>query len=254
MAVSLRGKVHNFASTHIPPPEITVQREDDGFSRFLDEMTGKKKQAGKPADEKETLELAARAKAGDMEARDTLVFRNMPLVIHVAKAFRHRGVEFGDLVSQGVLGLIKGITSYTPGSASFGWYIALQIRYAIAKSLSRKRLDTVSLEETMENHDGESGIILGVDEKTLDSENRFLGGMDDRNRVREIVEFVNGLPIRPFYKEVFFASYGLDDGSMEMSGSGRLAGRFGVTPNRIRQIRGDVERRVVRKFGRQKPD
>lgn len=50
--------------------------------------------------------------AGDEEARNILIERNLRLVAHVCKKYSTTNVEQDDLISIGTIGLIKGIKSY----------------------------------------------------------------------------------------------------------------------------------------------
>ena len=47
-----------------------------------------------------------------LDAKNTLISRNLRLVAHVAKKFTVKGIEQDDLISIGTIGLIKGISSY----------------------------------------------------------------------------------------------------------------------------------------------
>ena len=60
-------------------------------------------------EEKKYLQLL---KAGDEEARNILIERNLRLVAHVCKKYANSNVEQDDLISIGSIGLIKGINSF----------------------------------------------------------------------------------------------------------------------------------------------
>lgn len=63
----------------------------------------------KAEEEKMYLE---RYKAGDEEARNILIERNLRLVAHVCKKYNNSNVDNDDLISIGTIGLIKGINSF----------------------------------------------------------------------------------------------------------------------------------------------
>ncbi len=65
----------------------------------------------------ENAELLCRIRAGDKEALDILVERNLGLVKKAARHFVGRGTEYEDLVQIGVIGMIKAARSFDP---SFG--------------------------------------------------------------------------------------------------------------------------------------
>ncbi|HHY90650.1 MAG TPA: RNA polymerase sporulation sigma factor SigF [Clostridiales bacterium] len=63
-------------------------------------------------DHEETLELIRKAQAGDKEAQNLLVTRNLGLVRSVLKRFANRGYEKEDLYQLGCIGLIKAIEKF----------------------------------------------------------------------------------------------------------------------------------------------
>ena len=54
----------------------------------------------------EEIALAKRIEDGDVDALNTLVERNLPLVIYIAKKHKSRSVSFDDMVAEGNIGLI----------------------------------------------------------------------------------------------------------------------------------------------------
>jgi RNA polymerase primary sigma factor len=62
----------------------------------------------------EEAELGARALAGDSEARDLLVTKNLRFVITVAKKFQGRGRNLLDLINDGNIGLIMAAERFDP--------------------------------------------------------------------------------------------------------------------------------------------
>ena len=61
-------------------------------------------------DEEDTM-LKALAK-GDSNARQTLVERNLRLVVYIAKKFENTGIGIEDLISIGTIGLMKAINTF----------------------------------------------------------------------------------------------------------------------------------------------
>lgn len=66
----------------------------------------------KPLSQNEEAELLAQMSAGDEEARNVLIERNLRLVAHIVKKFDKKGEDLEDLISIGTIGLIKAINTY----------------------------------------------------------------------------------------------------------------------------------------------
>ena len=60
-------------------------------------------------DEKETLALLRRAKAGDNEAKETLLTHNTSLLKSILKRYLNKGVEYDDLFQLSSMGFLKAI-------------------------------------------------------------------------------------------------------------------------------------------------
>jgi len=60
----------------------------------------------------ETLELIRKSQAGDREAQNTLLEKNVALIKSIVKKFLNRGYEYEDLFQIGSLGFIKAIQNY----------------------------------------------------------------------------------------------------------------------------------------------
>lgn len=60
----------------------------------------------------EAYELILAAQAGDLDARNNMVMRNMRLVVRVAMTKRGRGVDLEELIQEGVFGLIRAIEKF----------------------------------------------------------------------------------------------------------------------------------------------
>ena len=65
-----------------------------------------------PLTAEEETEALRRAADGDMAARDTLITRNLRLVVYIARKFENSGVGIEDLISIGTIGLIKAVSTF----------------------------------------------------------------------------------------------------------------------------------------------
>ena len=106
----------------------------------------------KPLSAAEERHWLARHAAGDPEARNVLIERNLRLVSHIIKKYYVQTADQEDLISIGTIGLIKGITSFDPSKgARLATYAARCIENEILMSLrqSRKQQCDVSLDEPL---------------------------------------------------------------------------------------------------------
>lgn len=68
----------------------------------------------KPLTEAEEREYLKKARAGDLDARNVLIERNLRLVAHIMKKYYAADSDQEDLISIGTIGLIKGISTFDP--------------------------------------------------------------------------------------------------------------------------------------------
>ena len=64
-----------------------------------------------PNEEKECIEKITQ---GNKEAKDILIERNLRLVAHIAKKYYGENRDNEDLISIGIIGLIKAVNTYNP--------------------------------------------------------------------------------------------------------------------------------------------
>lgn len=87
----------------------------------------------------EEFDTATRARAGEFEARQCLIERNLRLVVSVAKSYLGRGLPLSDLIEEGNLGLIHAIEKFEPERGfRFSTYASWWIRQAIERSLMQQ--------------------------------------------------------------------------------------------------------------------
>ncbi|WP_322949546.1 RNA polymerase sigma factor [Mycoplasmopsis cynos] len=95
---------------------------------------------GKLLSEEEERELAIKMIKGGFSgkrARDTLINRNLRLVINNAKKYKNRGLSFIDLISEGNAGIMKAVQKYDVSKGyKFSTYATWWIRQAITRAVA----------------------------------------------------------------------------------------------------------------------
>jgi RNA polymerase primary sigma factor len=93
----------------------------------------------KPLTRPEEIELAARIKQGDGEARDQMIKANLRLVAMIAKSYEGMGVPLLDLINEGNVGLMRAVERFDPGKGGkLSSYSAWWIRHAISLALANQ--------------------------------------------------------------------------------------------------------------------
>lgn len=67
-----------------------------------------------PLKKDEEEQLVGKLASGDEEVRNTLIERNLRLVVYIARKFENTGVGVEDLISVGTIGLIKAVNTFNP--------------------------------------------------------------------------------------------------------------------------------------------
>ena len=87
----------------------------------------------------EEIELAKRIERGDLEAKDRMINSNLRLVISVARKYQGQGLPLGDLIQEGMLGLIRAVEKFDWRKGfKFSTYATFWIRQAIGRALDQK--------------------------------------------------------------------------------------------------------------------
>ena len=89
--------------------------------------------------------LARRVREGDFAARQTMIERNLRLVVNIAKHYLNRGIPLLDLVEEGNLGLMHALEKFDPErvfrfSTYATWWILQNIERAIMNQSRTIRL------------------------------------------------------------------------------------------------------------------
>ncbi len=91
-----------------------------------------------PEEMRESASQARRAREDYMDARDLFVKHNLRLVVHLAKPRQHPSIELGDLIQEGVLGLIRAVEKFDERRGfRFSTYAVWWIYQALIRTLQR---------------------------------------------------------------------------------------------------------------------
>ncbi|MEQ1859813.1 MAG: RNA polymerase sigma factor RpoD/SigA [Chthoniobacteraceae bacterium] len=91
------------------------------------------------------IELAAKIKVGDQEARALMIRSNLRLVVKIAHDYANLGLPLLDLISEGNIGLMKAVERFDPAkggklSTYAAWWIKQSIKRALANQSKTIRL------------------------------------------------------------------------------------------------------------------
>jgi RNA polymerase primary sigma factor len=93
----------------------------------------------------EEIDLAAKIKKGDKEARAKMIRSNLRLVVKIAHDYANLGLPLLDLISEGNIGLMKAVERFDPAkggklSTYAAWWIKQSIKRALANQSKTIRL------------------------------------------------------------------------------------------------------------------
>jgi RNA polymerase primary sigma factor len=125
----------NVTSTTVDTPRPRVDADVDPT---LDSLQLLLREAGKYPLLKphEEIELAKRIERGDLAAKDRMINSNLRLVVSNARRYQGQGLSLGDLIQEGMLGLIRAVEKFDWRKGfRFSTYATLWIRQAIQRGL-----------------------------------------------------------------------------------------------------------------------
>ena len=197
-----------------------------------------------PLPREEEAALLARLDQGELEARQTLIERNLRLVVYIARRFENTGINIEDLISIGTIGLIKAINTYrSDKNIKLATYASRCIENEILMYLRRLsgRRTEVSLDEPLSaDWDGNElllGDILGTEP---DSVLRPLEDDADRALLREAL---GRLPARE--KRIISMRFGI--GLPEPMTQKEVADCMGISQSYISRL----EKRILARMRRE---
>ncbi len=90
----------------------------------------------------EEMELIKKAKEGDKEAIEKLLYANLKYVVAIAKKYKDKGVPLADLINEGNMGLLKAIKRFDPNrNVRFMSYAIWWVKQAILNAIANQGKD-----------------------------------------------------------------------------------------------------------------
>src|SRR5437867_1159481 len=118
----------------LPGQALVGEPERDLLELYLDEI-------GRHAlmSHDELIAAARRARAGDETQRKRIILANLRLVVHIARAYRGRGLPMLDVIEEGNLGLIQAVDRFEPERGlRFSTYAAIWIRQSVLRGIAEQ--------------------------------------------------------------------------------------------------------------------
>jgi RNA polymerase nonessential primary-like sigma factor len=173
----------------LPPAELAA--EDGNAADTLQTYLREIRRAPLFTPEEEYA-MAVRASAGDFAARQSMIERNLRLVVSIAKNYLGRGLPLTDLIEEGNLGLMHATGKFEPERGfRFSTYASWWIRQAIERSIMHQaRLVRLPVHVVRELNQ-----VLRA-RRALEGERALAGETDDRPvRVERIADRL-GRPVQ----------------------------------------------------------
>ena len=201
-------------------------------------------EAPPPLPRQEEAEWIARLERGELLARQTLIERNLRLVVYIARRFENTGINIEDLISIGTIGLIKAINTFRADkNIKLATYASRCIENEILMYLRKNSAQRteVSFDEPLNTDwDGKELLlsdVLGTDGDVV------MGPIEadvDRKLLAEAVSRLS-----PREKDIISLRFGLG-GRKELTQK-EVADRMGISQSYISRL----EKRIISRLRRE---
>ena len=196
----------------------------------------------KPLSPKEEAYFLKLCKEGDPRARKTLIEYNMRLVAHIAKRYSNSEQELEDLISIGIVGLIKAIDSF---SAEKGFKISTYASKCVENEIlmhiraTKKIRSEVSM-NTIIGTDKDGNDMELVD--TLDSESKdAIDTIYNKIMSEQVIKFINS-KLTKREKYIMCSRYGLN-GHIQKTQQ-QIADELGISRSYVSRIETKVQNKL----------
>lgn len=194
-----------------------------------------------PLTHDEEVDMIGRIRAGDSEARSTVIERNLRLVVYIARKFENTGICIEDLISIGTIGLIKAVNSFNPEkNIKLATYASRCIENEILMVLRKtSRLKhEISFDEPLNvDWDGNELLLSDVLGTEADLVSKDLDNSIEREMLYSAIKTLN-----PREKNIVSLRYGLGD--QKEHTQKEVADMMGISQSYISRL----EKRIIDKL------
>ena len=188
--------------------------------------------------------MVSRLDSGDDQARQTLIERNLRLVVYIARRFENTGIHIEDLISIGTIGLIKSINTFrAEKNIKLATYASRCIENEILMYLRKNNAQRseVSFEEPLNTDwDGKELLLCDVLGTESDIVMRPIEEDVDRKLLRDAVARLSARE-----REIIEMRFGLH-GHKELTQK-EVADRMGISQSYISRL----EKRIITRLRRE---
>ena len=202
-----------------------------------------------PLPPEQEAELLSKLEAGEETetVKAKLIEHNLRLVVYISRKFENTGVDADDLISIGMIGLIKAINSFrTDKNIKLATYASRCIENEILMYLRRtvKLKSEVSFDEPL-NTDFEGNELLLSDILGTDSETVY-GGVEANVEKELLKEALKKLPERE--RRIMYMRFGL--GGQEEMTQKDVADRLGISQSYISRLEKKIIERLKKEISK----
>jgi len=199
----------------------------------------------KPLSAEEEQHFLQAYAAGDEDAKNILVERNLRLVAHVAKKYSNYGKDSEDLISVGTIGLMKAISSYKPDKGTrLATYAARCIDNEILMFIraSKKYSGDIYLQDIIGTD--REGNEVRVEDKIADDKDSIEDQVGLKMQIKSLYEALE-CALQGREMEVINMRYGLSSAD-EMT-QREIASQMGISRSYVSRI----EKKALSKIGKE---
>ena len=189
--------------------------------------------------------------AGDMEARNFLIERNLRLVAHIVKKFENIDKDVDDLISIGTIGLIKGIDSFSSSKKTrITTYAARCIENEILMYFrsNKKYANDISLNDYIGlDKDGNEISLLDVTPSLDDDIELKVHNQENKKALLKYIGILN-----PREKAIIVKRYGL--GENDECTQKEIAKEMKISRSYVSRIEKRALTKLFRQFAKNKKE